>query len=347
MERRVKIGFVGAGFMSQLAHLPSFKEIDGCEVVALAELRPRLREIIADKFRIPKRYPSHKELAEDDEIEAVVALFHYLLNAEVACYLLEKGKDVMLEKPMAFTYELAQSMVDASKKSGRLLMIGFMKRYDPGVQLAKKLIEQLLTTGEIGEPTFVRVHIFGGEWVCNIGTPIFTDEPYPPLPERKADWLHPSLVNMYDEFINVASHNLNLLRYLLPGDWQVEDAFLKETQLLAVLRKNNLLCSFEYGRLPAHRWDEDITIYFQKGWIRVETPPPLLKNVPARVIFYRTGEEPSYNEPIAPWGWGFKREAEHFVQCVRERKEPISSGEDSLKDMLLAKDIFLKIAAKL
>lgn len=330
--------------MSQLAHLPSFKEIETCEVVALAELRPNLREKVADKYRIPKRYNSHKELAEDEEVEAVVALFHYLLNAEVAPYLLEKGKDVMVEKPMAFTAEAAKEMVEASRKAGRLLMVGFMKRYDPGVQLARRIIEELLTSGELGEPTFVRVHIFGGEWVCNIGTPITTDESYPSLPKREADWLPPSLLDMYDEFINVASHNLNLLRFLLGSEWEVEDAFLRESQILAVLRKDNLLCSFEYGRLPAHRWDEDLTVYFQKGWIRLETPPPLLKNVPARVTVYKTGGEPQLWEPIAPWGWGFKREAEHFIDCVRERKTPLSSGEDSLKDMLLAEEIFKKIA---
>lgn len=346
MEKKVKVGFVGAGFMSQLAHLPSFVEIEGCEVVALAELRPKLRETVADKYRIPKRYPSHIELAEDEEVEAVVALFHYLLNAEVATHLLKKRKDVMVEKPMAFTPELAEQMVEAGRSSGRILMIGFMKRYDPGVQLAKNMIEEFLKSGELGEPTFVRVHIFGGEWVCNIGRPITTDEPYPPLPGRKAEWLPPHLLDMYDEFINVASHNLNLLRFLIRGDWIVEDAFLQGSQVLAVLRKDNLLCSFEYGRLPAHRWDEDLTIYFQRGWLRVETPPPLLKNVPARVVVYKTGKEPQIIEPVAPWGWGFKLQAEHFIECVRERKTPLSSGEDSLKDMLLAKEIFQKIASK-
>jgi len=104
-----------------------------------------------------------------------------------------------------------------------------------------------------------------------------------------------------------------------------------------------LLCSLEYGGLPAHRWDEDLTIFFQKGWIKIETPPPLLKNVPARITVYKTGGEPQLWEPIAPWGWGFKKQAEHFVACVRERKVPLSSGEDSMNDILLAEEIFKKI----
>jgi len=199
----VKIGFVGAGFMSQMAHLPSFTEINDCEVVAIAELRPKLREKVADKYRIPKRYSSHKELAEDEEVQAVVALLPYLLNPDIAIYLLEKGKDVMVEKPMAFNSQQAKAMVEASKKEERILMIGYMKRYDPGVQLARRLIDDFLSSGELGEPTFVRVHIFGGDWICNVGSPITTDELYPPLPERRSEEVPTELLPMYDEFINV------------------------------------------------------------------------------------------------------------------------------------------------
>ena len=343
MAEKVKIGFVGAGFMSQMAHLPSFTEINDCEVVAIAELRPKLREKVADKYRIPKRYSSHKELAEDEEVQAVVALLPYLLNPDIAIYLLEKGKDVMVEKPMAFNSQQAKAMVEASKKEERILMIGYMKRYDPGVQLARRLIDDFLSSGELGEPTFVRIHIFGGDWICNVGSPITTDELYPPLPERRSEEVPTELLPMYDEFINVASHNTNLLRFLLPGNWKVEGAFLKDSQLLAILSRENLLCSLEYGRLPAHRWDEDLTIFFQKGWIKIETPPPLLKNVPARITVYKTGREPQIWGPIAPWGWGFKKQAEHFVACVRERKVPLSSGEDSMNDILLAEEIFKRI----
>lgn len=340
---RTKIGFVGAGYMSQMAHLPNFSQIPECEIVALAELRPQLREKVADKFGIPKRYSSHKELAEDEEIEAVVALLPWVLNKEVSTYLLAKKKSVMIEKPMAVSSEEAREMVETAKANEVILMVGYMKRYDPGVEMAKKLIQEFLQEGTLGKITFVRVHIFGGEWICNVGVPITTDEPYPPLEVKSPSWLPSHLHNFYHEFINVASHNINLLRFLLEGDWRVEGAFFKENNLLATLSLGDVLCSFEYGRLPAHKWDEDLTIYFQRGWIKVTTPPPLLKNVPAEVEIYRCGEEPQFLRPIAPWGWSFQREAEHFIHCLREKRQPTSSGEDSLRDMLLMEEIFRKL----
>jgi len=78
---KVKIGFVGCGFMGQLAHLPNFIESEKCEVVALAEKRKSLRDKVAQKYHINKTYSTHQELANDKEIEAVVeiTLMNYIL----------------------------------------------------------------------------------------------------------------------------------------------------------------------------------------------------------------------------------------------------------------------------
>ena len=58
-ERKVKIGFIGAGFIGQVAHLANYKEIPGAEVVALAELRPELGELVCRRYDIPRYYESH------------------------------------------------------------------------------------------------------------------------------------------------------------------------------------------------------------------------------------------------------------------------------------------------
>jgi predicted dehydrogenase len=48
-------------------------------------------------------------------------------------------------------------------------------------------------------------------------------------------------------------------------------------------------------------------------------------------------------EIIPPIGWAFQRQADHFIECVGERKEPISSGRDTLEDMRVMEDIFRKM----
>ena len=71
MNRPTKIGFVGCGFMGQLVHLPNFVASERCEVVALAELRPELGRIVADKYGIPKVYTHSSELAQDGEVSGM------------------------------------------------------------------------------------------------------------------------------------------------------------------------------------------------------------------------------------------------------------------------------------
>ena len=71
---KVRLGFIGCGPMGQLVHLPVLANLNQCDVVALAELRPELGRRVARKYNIPKLYRSHEELAEDPDVDAVVAI---------------------------------------------------------------------------------------------------------------------------------------------------------------------------------------------------------------------------------------------------------------------------------
>jgi predicted dehydrogenase len=97
-QRPVRFGYVGCGFMAQKAHLPNFHRIPGCALTALAEVRTGLRDRIADRYRIPRRYSSHEEMARDPEIEAVGVSAGYALQGQMARDLLRAGKHVFMEK---------------------------------------------------------------------------------------------------------------------------------------------------------------------------------------------------------------------------------------------------------
>jgi predicted dehydrogenase len=337
----MRVGFAGAGFMGQVAHLRNYVGLPGCEIVALAERRPKLRGQVAQRYGIPKTYESHEQLAADDEVEAVVAILPHALNDQVACDLLAAGKHVLTEKPMAASLAAGKRMANAAEASGKRLMIGYMKRYDAGVELAKTLIDGFRETGELGETTFVRSHCFGGDWICNIDPPIRTDESYPawtptPLPE----WVPKDLRTPFDQFNNVYCHNLNLLRYLLDDPLEVESVSLSRPGRVVVFNAGGTTVSLEAGGISRNVWDEETKLYFRDGWVEILTPSPLAHNIPAKVQVYRAGKVQELREPMAPWTWAFRRQAEHFVQCVNEGLEPRSSGRDSLRDLELLEGIF-------
>ena len=145
MAPPINIAFVGAGFMGQVAHLRNFVQIPGCKVVALAERRPHLRSLVAQHYHIPRSHETHRELLEDDEVEAVVAILPHAVNDQVACELLRAGKHLLVEKPMAASLAAAERMVADAEAAGVQLMVGYMKRYDAGVLLAKQAGHQIQT----------------------------------------------------------------------------------------------------------------------------------------------------------------------------------------------------------
>jgi predicted dehydrogenase len=125
---KIKLGYVGCGFMAQKVHIPNFLSVPGCELAALAEVRPALGRKVQERYHIPRLYADHRELAADPAIDAVAVSAAFALQNRIACDCLLAGKDVFMEKPMAVSVDGAEALLDAERRSGKRLMVGHMKR---------------------------------------------------------------------------------------------------------------------------------------------------------------------------------------------------------------------------
>ena len=159
----VGIGFAGVGFMGQVAHLRNYAQNPECRIVAIAEPRPELAQLVADAFGVPKVYRSHEELAQDEEVQAVVASQPHLRNGSIAIPLLAAGKHVFIEKPIAGSLAEAQAIQQAADAAGVFVMVGLMKRYDTSVLEARERLQQFTASGELGKLRRIRAHCFGGD----------------------------------------------------------------------------------------------------------------------------------------------------------------------------------------
>jgi predicted dehydrogenase len=336
----VRIGFVGAGYMGQLAHLANFVNLERCRVVALAERRPRLARLVAERYQIPKVCASHEELCADPDIDAIVEITSDDMHAPVAIDAMNAGKHVYLEKPMATNLADARAMVEAAERNRVKLVIGYMKRYDPGAELAKRIIDGLRASNELGPITYMRAHCFGGDWVCNIGKPITTDEAYPPVERRPPPGFTEQQIGDFYWINNVYCHNVNLIRYLAGPVQSVKYADLSGPTKLMVFGMDGFDVTLDVGRIGANFWDEEFKVYFQNGWVELFTPPPLLKNTPARVHVYKGGAVQEHLAPQAAWDWAFRRADEQFVECILNDTEPRSSGADSIRDLEIFDEVF-------
>jgi len=151
---RVRVGILGTGTVVRDFHLPVLLANPRAQVVAIGNLHAPSLERLADEHRIAKRFTDFDRLAADPEIDAVVIALPNYLHAPVTRQMLQAGKHVLCEKPMAVTAEEAQSMVAAAEAAGRKLMVAHVWRFHPQVQWLRSLID----SGQLGQVTRIRAH---------------------------------------------------------------------------------------------------------------------------------------------------------------------------------------------
>ncbi|MCA1808031.1 MAG: Gfo/Idh/MocA family oxidoreductase [Lentisphaerae bacterium] len=340
----VRIGFLGAGYMGQLAHLDSFCRVPGCEVVALAEIRGGLGGKVAARYHIPTVYQSHAELLADENVAAVIASQPYHRNYYFGRQVLSAGKHLFTEKPMAGTLEDARELADLAETKSLVYAVGFMKRYDPGIQLAQRLIADFEQTGSLGELKMADTTCFLGNWKQNPGSPIFTDEPprSDDLEPRYPGHLNPALRSDYDQFLNIYSHNVNLLHFLLPGRRiTCASAHRSGPSFLVSFRAGDALLSLRGTPSRSNSWEEHTSIYFEKGRVEIQSAAPMNRQKVADVSVWRESRGTWTEERFfAPLEWAFYRQAAAFVEAVGAGKDLLTSGDKCIADVALMEDIF-------
>ncbi|MDD6263138.1 MAG: Gfo/Idh/MocA family oxidoreductase [Clostridiales bacterium] len=151
--RRFKVGIIGTGWIAE-AHIETYKQLDDVDVVAMADLIPGKAEAFAKRYGIEgcRFYPSHKEMLENEELDAVSVCTYNMTHAECTIDALNKGVNVLLEKPMCVTTEEAVAICRAEKASGKVLSIGFQPRFDANMQMIKKIVQ----SGALGEVYYIQ-----------------------------------------------------------------------------------------------------------------------------------------------------------------------------------------------
>ncbi len=159
-DKPIRLAIVGSGHRAW-AHLGILKAMPQYKVVAIADPTPANLDKGATLAPGAKTYSDYKKmLAEQHDIDAVVVITPSFLHAEVTIAALDRGLPVLCEKPMATRVEDANRMIEASKKSGKLLYIGFQKRLNP----AHAKMHELAMQGAIGPIQMISANLFRGDW---------------------------------------------------------------------------------------------------------------------------------------------------------------------------------------
>ncbi|HEV8023362.1 MAG TPA: Gfo/Idh/MocA family oxidoreductase [Candidatus Nanopelagicales bacterium] len=147
----IRVGVIGTGNIGTAHAISLAREVSGSSVSAVFDVDTDRAQTLARDLDT-RALPSAQALIEDDDVDAVVIASPDGLHAEQALACLAVNKPVMLEKPLAPTLEEAKQVLDAEVATGqRSIMLGFMRRFDPGYVSLKSALD----AGEVGHALIV------------------------------------------------------------------------------------------------------------------------------------------------------------------------------------------------
>jgi predicted dehydrogenase len=350
-HRRLKVGLIGSGLIAQVMHLHHLRELsDLFDVSAICDLSPTVRDTVGNAYGIARRLERWEDLVAEP-LDAVLILTSGS-HADQAIAAARAGRHVFVEKPMCFSVDEGIEMVEAARRSGVRLMVGYNKRYDPAYERLQNEVARLgelrfarVTTLEsplqpyVGHYPLVRGADIPSEVVARLRA---ADDrridqaigPVDPLSRHTYRWV------LLDSLV----HELNAIRGLLGEPDRLEYADIRERGVTAVLSFGPVQCVVAWVDLQdgIARYAMEFALYGPNHRATLDFPSPFLRNAPTRLILeggelgtprsWETIETASYEE-------SFKRELQHFYRSIVDETEPRTAGEDGLRDVALCQAI--------
>ena len=137
---KLKIGVIGVGNIAE-CHIQAYKKNPHVELYAFCDINEERLKAKGEHHGVTRLYTDKDQmLAELPELDAVSVCTWNSAHAPCAIAALNAGKHVLVEKPMAANAEEARAMQEAAERGGKLLMVGFVRRYGNDAKILKDFI---------------------------------------------------------------------------------------------------------------------------------------------------------------------------------------------------------------
>lgn len=140
-SERLRIALIGCGRAAQRLHLPALRAIGDVEVVAVADIDGQAAERVAACFGIPNHYTTAEPILNDPKIDAVAVCVPARFHALSGCTVLEAGKHLLVEKPLALDLAACDRLIERAACSPLRTAVGFNLRCHRLIRDARRLIE--------------------------------------------------------------------------------------------------------------------------------------------------------------------------------------------------------------
>jgi predicted dehydrogenase len=321
MSKPIRVGIIGSQFISAI-HAEALRHCAAAEVFAVASPTKGNAQTFARKYGIPNHFTSHRKLLEMDEIDMVVLGVPNDLHCQITLDAAAAGKHIVVEKPLCLNLAEADRMITSCQKAKVRLM------YAEELCFAPKYVrlKQLLDSGALGKPVLVKQ----SEKHDGPHAPHFWDV------GRSGGGVT----------MDMGCHAIEFFRWML-GRPKIKTVYAQmgtyvhtektrgdDNALIILEFENGVMALAEESWTKLGGMDDRSEVHGSKGVAyadllhgnAIETYSAVGYDYAVEKAGSTVGWSFTIYEEI--WNYGFVQEMAHFVECVRDHKQPLVTGED-------------------
>ena len=323
---KVRVGMIGAGRITDL-HYPAYKDFPYAELVTVCTGDEESARQRHEQWRTRKWTTDYRDILNDPDIDMVEINTPHPLHYPMVMEAAKAKKHIQLQKPMGTNLRECREMIAATREAGvKFKVIENFVFYPPYCKA-----KELLDAGEIGDLQSIRIHLGSGGsggWYVPLNTWIWrlaeTDKGGGPT--IYDDGYHKFSIGMYyggpvAKVFAWIDRSFGLIDAPAMVSWRHKNGVVGCID--ATISPNLNVKSKYYSA------DERVELSGTRGvlWITRCTGQLLDE---ASVMLYRDGEKICYENLTADWVESFKQSTRHFIECIREDKEPFLTGEQAM-----------------
>jgi len=319
MGHKIKVGVIGAGRIGKIHASNIIKNFADVEVKAVADINAdtTVRDWAA-KLGIQHVYADYKKVIEDQDIDAVIICSSTDTHSQITIEAAQAGKHIFCEKPIDYDIDRIHQALEAVNVAGVKFQVGFNRRFDHNFKKVRELIQK----GSIGDVQIVKV---------------ISRDPTPP----PAEYVKVS----GGMFLDMTIHDFDMVRYLTGSevievyanaavlvDKAIGEAGDVDTVLISLKFANGAIGMIDNCRQAVYGYDQRVEILGTKGSISVanDTPTTVIVSTERFV----SSDKPKYFF-LERYMESFEAELKAFFNCIVNDTDPIVTGIDGLKPVLI------------
>jgi predicted dehydrogenase len=313
-------------------HAYPVRELESCDLAAVCDNKEDRVKAKAEEFGC-KAYTDYEEMIDKEKLDVVHVCTPHYLHPPMVIKALEKGSNVLTEKPMSTKYEDAVKMVETAERAGKTLGVIFQNRYNPGSVLAKKILD----SGELGKVLGAKLDV---TWMR-------TDEYY-----SKSDWKGTWDKEGGGVMIDQAIHTFDLLRWLVGSEAEYVDCHIEnrthktiqvEDEADGVIKfKNGVLASFYTINYYSEDSDVHLELHCENGKINITADKAVITITEGRK--YEADKVPGESFPYGNvkgyWGVSHIKQIDAFYKSLAKGEKPFIDGREALGTMQLVLGLY-------